>query len=362
MSNRSDGNTLLAAHECAERIGLTARALRLYEKRGLIKPRRTEKGWRLYGADEIARLHEVLALKQLGLSLARITALLQGKAVDLDRILTLQQAALREQHSRAERGLSLVGAARAKLSTGGSLSTDELIKLAKEATMSETQTDEVAWRRYEQARPRSAIAIDPALLDFYIGDYRLTSGLILSISRRGESLLLETRGQTPVELFAESVAKFFLKFPAAQVSFVPGPGGRADALILHQDGHESMAERISADEARRIAEALGHRVQSNLPHPDSEAALRRVIAEYQAGHRYVENMSPELAVAVQEQFSLVSAALLAKGALEALRFNGLGQSGVDLYEAHFAAPGALECGIGWTDDGVIHTLWLRPVP
>lgn len=228
--------------------------------------------------------------------------------------------------------------------------------------MSDTQTDEVAWRRYEQARPRSAITIDPALLDFYVGDYRLASGLILSISRKGEALLLETSGQVPVELFAESAVKFFLTFPAAQVSFVPGQGGPADALILHQDGHESLAERISADEARRTAEALGPRVQANLPHPDSEATLRRVIEEHQAGHRYVENMSPELAVAVQEQFSLVSAALLAKGALQALSFHGVGQSGVDVYEARFAAPGALECGIGWSDDGVIHTLWLRPVP
>lgn len=243
MSIRSDRNTLLAANECAERIGLTARALRLYEKRGLIKPRRTENGWRIYGADEIARLHEVLALKQLGLSLARITALLQGKAVDLDRILTLQQAALREQHSRAEHGLALVRAAQAKLSVGGSLSTDELIKLAKEATMSETRTDEVAWRRYEQARPRSAIKIDPALLDSYVGHYRLASGLILSISLKGEALLLETSGQMPVELFAESATKFFLKFPAAQVSFVPGHGGRVDALILQRGGHESPRHR-----------------------------------------------------------------------------------------------------------------------
>ncbi|KFC69039.1 hypothetical protein FG93_03663 [Bosea sp. LC85] len=73
-------------------------------------------------------------------------------------------------------------------------------------------------------------------------------------------------------------------------------------------------------------------------------------------------MSPELAVAIQEQFSLVSAALLAKGALQALSFKGVGQNGVDVYEARFATPGALECAIGWTNDGVIHTLWLRPVP
>lgn len=93
----------LAAHECASRIGLTVRALRLYEQRGLIRPRRTDKGWRLYGAGEIARLHEILALKRLGLSLSSIVALLQGKAIDLERTLTLQSQALSRQRVRAER-------------------------------------------------------------------------------------------------------------------------------------------------------------------------------------------------------------------------------------------------------------------
>ncbi|RXT55162.1 hypothetical protein B6S44_11145 [Bosea sp. Tri-44] len=91
MSTQNKAETWLEANECAARIGLSKRALRLYEERGLIRPRRTDKGWRLYGADEIARLHEILALKRLGLSLQRITALLHGKALDLSGELLEQQ-------------------------------------------------------------------------------------------------------------------------------------------------------------------------------------------------------------------------------------------------------------------------------
>ena len=40
----------------------------MYERHGLIKPKRTGKDWRLYGANEMTRLNEVLALKTLGLS------------------------------------------------------------------------------------------------------------------------------------------------------------------------------------------------------------------------------------------------------------------------------------------------------
>ena len=80
MTDHDDKHLWLTAAECAERTGLTVRALRLYERRGLVCPRRTDKNWRLYGIDEISRLNEILALKRLGLSLGRIAELLTGQA------------------------------------------------------------------------------------------------------------------------------------------------------------------------------------------------------------------------------------------------------------------------------------------
>ena len=65
--------------ETARRLGVGVRALRLYERKGLVAPARTEAGWRVYGPGEIERLRQVLALKSLGLSLARITELLAGR-------------------------------------------------------------------------------------------------------------------------------------------------------------------------------------------------------------------------------------------------------------------------------------------
>jgi len=41
----------------ARRLGLTVRALRVYERHGLVQPGRTAAGWRVYGPAEIARLH-----------------------------------------------------------------------------------------------------------------------------------------------------------------------------------------------------------------------------------------------------------------------------------------------------------------
>ena len=68
----------LSPTETATRFGVSIKALRLYESRGLLTPLRSEAGWRTYGPDQIARLHQILALKRLGLSLARIGQILAG--------------------------------------------------------------------------------------------------------------------------------------------------------------------------------------------------------------------------------------------------------------------------------------------
>jgi threonine/homoserine efflux transporter RhtA len=52
--------------EAAKRLGVSVKALRLYEQRGLIAPVRTAAGWRLYGLDEMARVAEIAALRELG--------------------------------------------------------------------------------------------------------------------------------------------------------------------------------------------------------------------------------------------------------------------------------------------------------
>ncbi|HRD79092.1 MAG TPA: MerR family transcriptional regulator, partial [Hyphomicrobiaceae bacterium] len=41
---------------------MSAKALRLYEERGLLKPLRTAAGWRAYGQEEMARATVVVEL------------------------------------------------------------------------------------------------------------------------------------------------------------------------------------------------------------------------------------------------------------------------------------------------------------
>jgi MerR family transcriptional regulator, thiopeptide resistance regulator len=129
----------LSPTETARRFGVTVKALRLYESRGLLTPLRSETGWRTYGPDQIARLHQILALKRLGLSLASIGQLM-ASADTLDAVLALQDQALVQESKRVAKGLALVRAARAKLKTGQALSIDDLSTLSKETSMTSKLT------------------------------------------------------------------------------------------------------------------------------------------------------------------------------------------------------------------------------
>lgn len=133
----------LSPAEAARRLGVSAKALRLYEARGLVKPVRTAAAWRTYGPDQMARLHQILALKRLGLSLARIAALLKpGNGLKLENVLAMQEQVLSGETARVGHALRLVRAARAKLAAGGTLSIDDLTTLTKETTMTSKASPE----------------------------------------------------------------------------------------------------------------------------------------------------------------------------------------------------------------------------
>ncbi len=81
---------ILDITEVARRTGLTSRALRFYEARGLVKPLRTASGRRCYGSGELERLYQLIALKRAGLSLADIKALFDRRPIDLRELLAIK--------------------------------------------------------------------------------------------------------------------------------------------------------------------------------------------------------------------------------------------------------------------------------
>ncbi len=99
-------------------LGVSAKALRLYEQHGLLTPDRTRTGWRTYDAGVMARASEIVALRRLGLSLAQVARVLEGEPRDLDMGLALQEARLNEQGQRTAQALARLRSLRADLAEG----------------------------------------------------------------------------------------------------------------------------------------------------------------------------------------------------------------------------------------------------
>ncbi len=116
--------TALTPADAARRLGVSAKALRLYEQRGLVTPLRTAAGWRVYGAGEMARLGEIVALRALGLSLGEVARVLDGDAAVLD-------AALAAHQSTLESGLDRVRRVRAGIAAGKAPAARDLALLTK---------------------------------------------------------------------------------------------------------------------------------------------------------------------------------------------------------------------------------------
>ena len=99
-------------------------------------------------------------------------------------------------------------------------------------------------RLADETRPRTPVAIDPKLLDHYVGRFRAGPDMDFVITREGDGLMLKFKDQRAFPIYAENDHSFFLTVAPAQVTFVTGPDGRATALVLHQNGQDVPASRV----------------------------------------------------------------------------------------------------------------------
>jgi DNA-binding transcriptional MerR regulator len=118
--------------EAAERLGVSAKALRLYEERGLITPPRTAAGWRAYGPAEMARAAEIAELRGLGLSLHDVAGVFAGDAQTLERTLAAHEVRLEDRVRQLCDTVRKVRRLRANLGRGDVPDAGELVGLLKQ--------------------------------------------------------------------------------------------------------------------------------------------------------------------------------------------------------------------------------------
>jgi DNA-binding transcriptional MerR regulator len=112
-------NKLYPVHEFAELAGVTVKALHHYDKLGLLKPKRTISGYRMYTEHDLVRLDQINALKFLGVSLKQIKIVLDRPAPDWLDTLRTQRKALEQRQEILSRALGAIRTVEDAIETAG---------------------------------------------------------------------------------------------------------------------------------------------------------------------------------------------------------------------------------------------------
>jgi MerR family transcriptional regulator, thiopeptide resistance regulator len=145
-------------HEFAELAGVTVKTLHHYDRIGLLKPRRTDTGYRAYVAADLERLEQIVALKFIGLPLQEIKALLERGAPSLVDALRLQRHVLEEKRRQIERAIEAIRAAETSVAGNDGHDMPVLKHLIEAITMEEhsevlkSYFGDAAWARWKTRR------------------------------------------------------------------------------------------------------------------------------------------------------------------------------------------------------------------
>lgn len=136
--------------EVVRRTGLTSRALRFYEARELVRPLRTHTGRRLYGADALERINQIVALKRAGLTLAQIQRLTARRPLDLARLIDAQLEALAARQSEIAEAKQLLLSVKSRIDRGEPVDAATFCSLIRQgdAVMEEENWKKVADRYF----------------------------------------------------------------------------------------------------------------------------------------------------------------------------------------------------------------------
>jgi DNA-binding transcriptional MerR regulator len=347
VAQQNDKEDGLTAAECAARTGLTVRALRVYEDYGLIAPKRTPSGWRWYGKAELVRLNTIALLKTAGLTLSQIRHVtkLSERGPSLKHLLEMQVDAWRQRRTEAEHGQAVAEAALHNLEMHDSLSVDELCDLVRSMEMSDRSPDPSS-----PAAKRPAVTLDPAILDRYVGHYKLAAYSVFTIWRDGSRLFSQTAFGV-AELVPLSETEFSGSITQSHYTFLTDAQGTVTGLMSTQDGLDVTWPRIDDATRDEIKAKLAARIESKTPVPGSEAALRRLREGIRNGAPNYDEMSPALAYACRRQLPTLQMTAKFLGATQSVEFQGVGSQGWDVYDVR-CENGVVKWRIALTD-GVI---------
>lgn len=126
------------AGQLARLTGLTVRTLHHYDQLGLLSPSaRSEAGHRLYTADDLSRLQQIVSLKQLGLALSEIMDWLQDPGYHPEDAVRIQLERVSERISSLEELRGLLEDLLRRIREHGRVTAEQAIKLIEVMVVAE---------------------------------------------------------------------------------------------------------------------------------------------------------------------------------------------------------------------------------
>ena len=212
------------------------KTLRYYDEIGLLKPAEVDRftAYRYYSADQLPRLNRILALKDLGLSLAQIGRLLDDSLspAQMRGMLRLKQAQLQQQVQDEQARLARVEARLRRIEREGTMPTYEVVLrkvnpqtvVAIRDTIPSFSDQGMLWKELsDYLEQQGAKASGPSLTIYHDTEYRERD--------------VDVEVATPVSAPLPSTE---------QVTVRTLPGAEQAACVIHQGGYDTIGQAYSA--------------------------------------------------------------------------------------------------------------------
>jgi CubicO group peptidase (beta-lactamase class C family) len=102
----------------------------------------------------------------------------------------------------------------------------------------------LAGEKVEPLKLPREVALDPARLDEFVGDYAVTPLFYIRVARDGDHLTAQATLQPALRIYAQSDSTFFYKSVQATLTFERDAAGKVTSLALEQDGTKRKGPRI----------------------------------------------------------------------------------------------------------------------
>jgi MerR family transcriptional regulator, thiopeptide resistance regulator len=224
-------------HEFAALTGVTVRALHHYDRLGLLRPRRTGSGYRLYGRQELERLEQIVALKFIGIPLKQIKAILDRNGSGLPDALRIQRMVLERKRHLLDRAIQGIVEAEQSFAAGRQPDAAilkkiiEVIEMQTSNELIERYYSPEAWTRIKEEHPRWS----PELQDKAYQDW-------LDLFREIEAALGENPGGEKAQGLGE-------RWKAMEMAYTCGSSEIAEGLNKmfadQSNWPDSMKERMA---------------------------------------------------------------------------------------------------------------------